>query len=170
MLQELEQELMGIDAGLLQKLPPEVARQLSSSAALSAAEADSAVAAADAAVLREWGRQSGATAEGSSSVAREVSPQREGGNYVGQPGAAGVDINGRSRAPRPLAGYAGQTVTSRVARELPAATAMSMRVRLSAAMAFAACVKQNAPWESGSTLLCMLQLSKAAGLQLSLLL
>ena len=33
MLQELEQELMGIDAGLLQKLPPEVARQLSSSAA-----------------------------------------------------------------------------------------------------------------------------------------
>ena len=125
MLQELEQELMGIDAGLLQKLPPEVARQLSSSAALSAAAADSAVADADAAVLREWSRQSGAKAEGSSSVARKAFPRRAGGDFVGQPGAAGADVNGRSRAARPSAGYAGQTVTSRVARELPSAAAMS---------------------------------------------
>ena len=134
MLQELEQELMGIDAGLLQKLPPEVARQLSSSAALSAAAADSAVADADAASLREWSRQSGARAEGSSSVAREAFPRREGGTFVGQPGAAGADLNGRSRAPRPSAGYAGQTVTSRVAREPPAAAAMSLRTGLYAAI------------------------------------
>ena len=130
MLQELEQELMGIDAGLLQKLPPEVARQLSSSAALSAAAADSAVADADAAVLREWSRQSDVRAEGSSSAAREAFPQRQGGNFVGQPGAAVEDVSGRSRAPRPSAGYAAQTVTSRVARELPSAAAMLIRDRL----------------------------------------
>ena len=144
MLQELEQELMGIDAGLLQKLPPEVARQLSSSAALSAAAADSAVADADAAVLREWSGQGGARAEGSSSVAREAFPRRQGGKFVGQPDGAVEDINGRNRAPRPSAGYAAQTVTSRVARERPAAAALSMRIRLSAAILGCLCEAEAA--------------------------
>ena len=134
---------MGIDAGLLQKLPPEVARQLSSSAALSAAAADSAVADADAEVLREWSRQSSARAEGSRSVAREAFPRRQGGDFVGQSGAAGADLDGRSRAARPSAGYAGQTVTSRVARELSAAAAMSMGLGC-LPPCFAACVRQKA--------------------------